>query len=278
MNKIHVLIIVRNHSDCGRLQSIVSELNWIAKIIDLNQLSAAMIIRRFDWVVAVGVPLDNSTLTDFLASLEEYYETKSFNVISVHSEMVDIGYDKLKKNWLELSQQFFALSYGSSNTDFELSKALTDGTRSGYMRFQTPMQAQHIAMFLSQLTADSERAYLGLWEVFINAIEHGNLGISYDEKAKMLDDQTLEEITIQRLATQKFQNHYVRVSFVVDEESVSFDIKDDGDGFNWKPFLTIQDASITEKNGRGIAIARTMSFDELAYIENGNRIHCQIRN
>lgn len=278
MNKLHVLIIVRNHSDCGRLQSIVSELNWIAKIIDLNQLSVAIITRRFDWVVAVDVPLDNVNLVDFLENLEEYYETKSFNVISVHSEMVDVGYDKLKKNWLELSQQFFTLSYGSSNADFELSKALSDGTRSGYMRFQTPMQAQHIAMFLSQLTADSERAYLGLWEVFINAIEHGNLGISYVEKSKLLDDQTLDEVTTERLAAEKFQNHYVRVSFVVDEDSVSFDIKDDGNGFNWKPFLAIDDERISEKNGRGIAVARTMSFDELAYIESGNHIHCQIKN
>ena len=62
MNKLHVLVIVRNHSDSGRLQPIVSQLNWIAKIIDLNQLSVAIITRRFDWVVAVDVPLDNLSL------------------------------------------------------------------------------------------------------------------------------------------------------------------------------------------------------------------------
>lgn len=278
MNKLHVLVIVRNHSDCGRLQLIVSDLNWIAKVIDLNQLSVALITRRFDWVVAVDVPLDNPNLADFLENLEEYYETKSFNVIGVHSEMIDVGYEKLKKNWLELNQQFFSLSYGLSNTDFTLQKVLSDGTHSGYLRFQTPVQAQRIATFLSQLTADPERAYSGLWEVFINAIEHGNLGISYDEKAKLLDEQMLDEVTCERLASEKFKSHYVRVSFVVADDSVSFDIKDDGNGFNWKPFLTTDDERIHEKNGRGIAIAHTMSFDELAYIEGGNHIHCQIRN
>lgn len=166
MNKVHILIVVRNYSDCGRLQSIVSELNWVAKIIDLNQLSIALITRRFDWVVAVDVPLDHSILNDFLVNLEEYYETKSFNVISVDHELIDVSYDKLKKNWYELSQQFFALSYGRPNNDFVLAKALSDGTRSGYMRFQTPTQAKYIAAFLSQLTADSERSYLGLWELF----------------------------------------------------------------------------------------------------------------
>ena len=45
-----------------------------------------------------------------------------------------------------------------------------------------------------------------MWEVFINAIEHGNLGISYDEKSKLLDDQTLDEVTTERLAAEKFQN------------------------------------------------------------------------
>lgn len=278
MNKLHVLVIVRNHSDSGRLQPIVSQLNWIAKIIDLNQLSVAIITRRFDWVVAVDVPLDNLSLVDFLENLEEYYETKSFNVIGVHNEMIDVGYEKLKKNWLELSQQFFTLSYGFSSADFTLLKVLSDGTHSGYLRFQTPMQAQRIATFLSQLTADPERSYMGLWEIFINAIEHGNLGISYDEKAKLLETQTLDEITSERLANEKFQNHYVRVSFVVADGSVSFDIKDDGNGFNWKPFLATDDERILEKNGRGIAVAHTMSFDELAYGESGNHIYCEIKN
>lgn len=278
MNKVHILIVVRNYSDCGRLQSIVSELNWVAKIIDLNQLSIALITRRFDWVVAVDVPLDHSILNDFLVNLEEYYETKSFNVISVDHELIDVSYDKLKKNWYELSQQFFALSYGRPNNDFVLAKALSDGTRSGYMRFQTPTQAKYIAAFLSQLTADSERSYLGLWELFINAIEHGNLEISHEEKSVLLSSQTLNDVTMQRLSDEKFKNHYVRVSFLIDEGNISFDIKDDGKGFHWEPFLSVEEARISENNGRGIAVAYEMSFDELTYLERGNRVQCQIKN
>lgn len=278
MNKVHILIVVRNYSDCGRLQSIVSELNWVAKIIDLNQLSIALITRRFDWVIAVDLPLDHSILTDFLANLEDYHETRSFNAISVDHELIDVGYDKLKKNWLELSQQFFALSYGRPNSDFELAKVLSDSTHSGYMRFQTPTQAKSIAAFLSQLTADPERSYVGLWELFINAIEHGNLEISYEEKSELLASQTLNELTAQRLTDEKFKNHYVRVSFIIKEGNISFDIKDDGKGFCWEPFLSIDDARILEKNGRGIALAYAVSFDELTYIEQGNRIKCQIKN
>ena len=278
MNKLHVLIIVRNHSDCGRLQSIISELNWIAKIVDLSQLSPAIITRRFDWIVAVDVPLDTSTLVNFLANLEEYYETKSFNVINVHHEMIDVGYDKLKKNWLELNQQLFSISFGSSHADFILSKELSTGTCAGFVRFQTPMQAQRIATFLSQLTADPERSYLGLWEIFINAIEHGNLAISSDEKSSFLDEQTLDEVTSERLASKEFQSRYVRVSFVVADDSLSFDIRDEGNGFDWESFLTIDDQRLSAKNGRGITVAHSMSFDELAYIANGNHIHCQIKN
>lgn len=83
---------------------------------------------------------------------------------------------------------------------------------------------------------------------------------------------------MQRLSDEKFKNHYVRVSFLIDEGNISFDIKDDGKGFHWEPFLSVEEARISENNGRGIAVAYEMSFDELTYLERGNRVQCQIKN
>ena len=278
MNKLNVLIVVRNHSDYTRLQPIVLELNWTARIVDLSQLSAALVTRRFDWVIAVDIPLDSQDFSNLVNYLEECLETRSFNVIHVHNEMIDVSCEKLKINWLELNQHCFAITCCDVDADFTLSKALHKSIRCGYSRFQTPMQARQIVSFFSNLTTDIERACMGLWELFINAVEHGNLDISYDEKDAFLSSNVLGEEVCVRLADEQHQNMYVRVTFFVRENEVLFDVKDEGLGFDWKPFMEINPKRLAHKNGRGIAVARILAFDEIAYIGNGNHVRCQIRN
>ncbi|MES2252620.1 MAG: hypothetical protein V4482_02935 [Pseudomonadota bacterium] len=147
----------------------------------------------------------------------------------------------------------------------------------GSCRFQTPAQAQKAAVFLSHITSDPDRAYLGLWEIFINAIEHGNLGISYSEKNEMLQSNNFEELICTRLLAIEYEKRHVCVDFSIREDDVFFDIKDEGAGFNWHPYLMIDSEILLQKNGRGIAVAQTMSFDEIVYLGNGNHVQCTIR-
>jgi len=119
---------------------------------------------------------------------------------------------------------------------------------------------------------DSEKVNieLGLVELITNAIEHGNLGISYVEKQLALDDGTLSELFDERLHNAKYKNRKIKVDFFTDEEKYQWTITDEGEGFNWKiiPDPTDQE-HILELNGRGIFISKFL-FDKIEYIGKGN--------
>jgi hypothetical protein len=53
---------------------------------------------------------------------------------------------------------------------------------------------------------------------------------------------------------------------------VSFDIADQGDGFDWQKYLEISPERAFDPHGRGVAMSRMMSFDTLEYIGSGNRV------
>jgi len=119
---------------------------------------------------------------------------------------------------------------------------------------------------------DSEKVNieLGLVELITNAIEHGNLGISYIEKQLALDDGKLSELFDERVHNKKFKNRNVKVDFFTDEGKYQWTITDDGEGFNWKSIPDPTDQEhILELNGRGIFISNFL-FDKIEYFGKGN--------
>lgn len=119
---------------------------------------------------------------------------------------------------------------------------------------------------------DSEKVNieLGMVELITNAIEHGNLGISYIEKQKALDEGNLNELFEERLKNETFRNRKIKVDFLADNEKYQWTIEDEGEGFNWKniPDPTDQE-HILELNGRGIFISKFL-FDKVEYFGKGN--------
>lgn len=47
------------------------------------------------------------------------------------------------------------------------------------------------------------------------------------------------------------------------ERSLLFTITDEGDGFDWKPYLEMSMERMMENHGRGIAMSRSISFASL---------------
>ena len=119
---------------------------------------------------------------------------------------------------------------------------------------------------------DSEKVNieLGLVELITNAVEHGNLGISYIEKQLALDEGKLSELFDDRVHNEKFKNRKVKVDFFTDEEKYQWTITDNGEGFNWKSIPDPTDQEhILELNGRGIFISNFL-FDKIEYFGKGN--------
>ncbi len=67
-------------------------------------------------------------------------------------------------------------------------------------------------------------------------------------------------------------NKKVSVQFVQDKNKLEVIITDEGAGFDWRPYMQIEPSRATQANGRGIAKANLLSFDELTYLGKGNQV------
>ena len=149
--------------------------------------------------------------------------------------------------------------------------------REGTFRFKS--QIENIPSIVDRLVKEtgslfdsSERTEIevGLNELIMNAIEHGDLEISMYEKAKALENNELNQLYKERQSDEKLLNRYVTVHYKLNLESCEWIIQDEGQGFDWQslPNPTIG-KNLFVLNGRGIFISR-FQFDELEYIGAGN--------
>lgn len=68
-------------------------------------------------------------------------------------------------------------------------------TRAGHFEIQTMDEGQQLATLLASVCPGPDKVAIGLWELMLNAIEHGNLGITYQEKARLIEmDKWYEEV------------------------------------------------------------------------------------
>ena len=105
--------------------------------------------------------------------------------------------------------------------------------------FRTLEEARNIAFLVANCFPEPEAAVYGLNEMLINAVEHGNLGITYAEKTQfILEGRHFEEID-RRLALPCNRNKWAYLSFEADENALHVLIKDQGAGFDWRPYLDI---------------------------------------
>ncbi|MDE2600495.1 MAG: response regulator [Rhodocyclaceae bacterium] len=136
--------------------------------------------------------------------------------------------------------------------------------------FSTLQEARQLARRLGQLCPEPELASMGLGELFINAIEHGNLKISYEEKSALHLRGGWEAEIERRLAAPECVGRKVRVEVRRDPDALSFIISDCGSGFDWQGYLNIAPERAYDPNGRGIAVARELCFSKLEYQGCGN--------
>ncbi|KPJ95018.1 MAG: hypothetical protein AMJ55_04980 [Gammaproteobacteria bacterium SG8_15] len=142
----------------------------------------------------------------------------------------------------------------------------------GSIRFRSLGEARHAATALARLACDPNKVVVGLFELFINAIEHGNLGIGFNLKSELQKSGGwLNEIE-HRQQLPENQDKSVVVDYQIQDGYVSYTVTDLGQGFNYREFLTVNAARSLNTHGRGIAIARLLSFDRLDYRDPGNQV------
>ena len=142
----------------------------------------------------------------------------------------------------------------------------------GEFRFKSLTEGRNVAAILSNACPNSDAVILGLTELIINAVEHGNLGIGYDEKTRLNANNEWEKEISRRLDLPLNKDKYVSIEFSRDINEIKFLIADQGRGFDWEQYMEISPKRIFDSHGRGIAIANSISFDQLEYLDMGNKV------
>lgn len=138
--------------------------------------------------------------------------------------------------------------------------------------FRTLHEARELAVFLADASQNPERTVNGYSELLINAVEHGNLGISYAEKSQLLRDGRWDEEVELRLQLAPYSERLVTVSMERSSSACIVTIADQGDGFDWQRYVEFSPERAFDLHGRGIAMSKAMSFDGVEYQGSGNSV------
>lgn len=168
----------------------------------------------------------------------------------------------------------------SAVRDFQQYRRLKDSTEStvstlgllnsGVFQFRTLDEARDLVSLISNASPNGATISLGLSELMINAVEHGNLGISYDEKSELHKTGSWEKEVARRLDDPQYADRIAKLYYDKTESQVSFRVVDQGDGFDWEKYIELDPARAFDSHGRGISMAKMISFDSIEYHDKGN--------
>lgn len=139
-------------------------------------------------------------------------------------------------------------------------------------RLRTLEEARELGIFIANACPDPARAVLGLTELLINAVEHGNLELGYADKSELLERHALDEEIARRLCDERYARRWVTMDYRRLPQAIEIDIIDEGRGFAWERYLGFEPERAFDTHGRGIAMAGLLSFDKLEYRGRGNAV------
>jgi len=149
--------------------------------------------------------------------------------------------------------------------------------RQGRFDLQTLSEAKNLAELLAYAFPDPACAQLGLTELLVNGVEHGNLELSYDEKSRFLEQGKLDGELARRLALPEYAHRRVRVAMERTGTELRLTIVDEGKGFDWRPYLDLEGERSDKSHGRGIAMSKAIGFDRLEYRGCDNEVVASTR-
>ncbi len=117
-----------------------------------------------------------------------------------------------------------------------------------------------------------DRLHAALFELLMNAVEHGNCGISYAEKSRWLESGgDILELIRSRTSDPGIRRKRVHLSYRIDDRKAVFTIRDDGEGFDWRATIVEDGGPNMALHGNGIRMARLYVYN-LRYNEAGNEV------
>jgi CRP-like cAMP-binding protein len=228
-------------------------------------------IRDDKWILNFGILGFYSGEKDQEEALLTKYKTINLLALLDHSRIRS----HLVKN-LQIIAQNYQIIFQR-----EFSRNLLDGA-SGSFTIENdilaiPLYAGITATILAQrglINPDNKmHLQLALGELIVNAVEHGNCGISYEEKTMGMENGlSVVELVAERCKDPLIRNKKVDLIWDIHPEESVFVIRDEGEGFDVRAYLKkISSQDMMSLHGRGIKMASAFST-ELKYNEKGNQV------
>lgn len=155
-------------------------------------------------------------------------------------------------------------------------QAILDLTEQASFRFRTLDEVSALSSTLAQMCPNPETVAMGLSELMLNAVEHGNLSIDYAEKGRLIEEGLWQEEVERRLADPAQAGRHAIVELRRDPACLSFTIRDRGPGFDWQRYLDLDPSRAFDSHGRGIAMARHLAFASMEYRGAGNEVQVTV--
>jgi anti-sigma regulatory factor (Ser/Thr protein kinase) len=122
-----------------------------------------------------------------------------------------------------------------------------------------------------------DRIHVALFELLMNAVEHGNCGINYEEKTRWLEEgKDSLDLIREKLKNPSIRDRKVRFTYRIGTETSSFTIQDEGQGFDWKNHLADTQGKL-ELHGHGIKMTN-LYVENLRYNDRGNEVSFDIHH
>ena len=120
---------------------------------------------------------------------------------------------------------------------------------------------------------------IALTELLVNAIEHGNCGISYTEKQEHIKNGgTIHDLVAHKCLDPEIMRKRVILEYEIQPSLSTFKVRDQGAGFNVQKYHEwLKKKNLYSLHGRGIMMARSLSR-KLTYNAKGNEATLVIEN
>lgn len=209
-------------------------------------------------VVFQTAKADAADIKEGLEAGAHYYLTKPFEEDVLLSVVKTAARDRLR--------------YKSIQASIDTDKGLMRLLKTASFEFRTIDEARSLAAFICNAYPEPQAVVMGLTELMVNAIEHGNLAVTYDEKSELNMQGTWIDEVERRLTLAEYSERRATINFQLNQSVIQITVKDQGDGFDWQTYMDFDPARAMDNHGRGIAIANKMSFSSLEYIGCGNEV------
>ncbi|MGA2141536.1 MAG: ATP-binding protein [Brevinematales bacterium] len=113
-----------------------------------------------------------------------------------------------------------------------------------------------------------------LREIIINAIEHGNLAITFEEKTEAMKNENYMEYIMKKQEDPRYKDKKVMIEYSINPDRAVYKIADEGNGFNYRSILAgVKDKESNKFLPHGRGITMTMGiFDSIEYNKAGNLV------